>query len=71
MKSRAVKAEARRGPAENAHANFDDLMDPYVGGSDKISSCNVEGVKAANHWKLADGVSAPSSRIDAVCQWQG
>jgi len=41
------------------HANFDDLMDPTVGGKDTISSCDVEGVKEANHWKLVDKVSDP------------
>ena len=37
------------------HANFDDLMDPYVGGANVISNCDVSGVVAAQHWKLADG----------------
>lgn len=41
------------------HANFDDLMDPTVGGVNTISACDVEGVKAANHWKLVDGVNTP------------
>ena len=36
------------------HANFDDLMDPWVGGANVISACDVAGVQEANHWKLVD-----------------
>ncbi len=43
------------------HANFDgDLMSPTVsGGSSSISNCDVEAVRAANHWKLVDGGNIP------------
>jgi hypothetical protein len=41
------------------HANFNDLMDPTVGGANTISACDVDGVKAAQHWKLVDPASAP------------
>lgn len=33
-----------------SHANFDDLMDPTVGGETAISACDVDGVLAANAW---------------------
>lgn len=39
------------------HANFDDLMGPTVGGVNTVSSCDVDGVVAAQHWKLADGLN--------------
>lgn len=32
------------------HANFDDLMDPTVGGASAISACDVTGVRTANAW---------------------
>lgn len=41
------------------HADFDDLMDPTVGGANAISVCDVAGVRAANHWKLVDGAASP------------
>lgn len=43
------------------HANFDgDLMSTTVQtGSDIISTCDVDAVVAANHWKLVDNVSTP------------
>lgn len=41
------------------HANFDDLMDPTVGGSNTISACDVKAVMEAQHWKLADGLNTP------------
>lgn len=41
------------------HANFDDLMDPTVGGVNTISSCDVDGVAEAQHWKLVDASSTP------------
>ena len=41
------------------HANFDDLMDPFVGGVDKISSCDVKAVEEANHWKLVENDPLP------------
>jgi matrixin len=39
------------------HANFDgDLMSTTVqSGTGTISSCDVQGVSEANHWKLVDG----------------
>lgn len=37
----------------------DDLMNPTVGGNSAISSADVAGVKAAQHWKLVDGGTAP------------
>ena len=36
------------------HANFDDLMDPFVGGANVVSACDIAGVQEANHWKLVD-----------------
>ena len=36
------------------HANFLDLMDPVAGGVTTISTCDVQGVLAANHWALVD-----------------
>lgn len=42
-----------------SHANFDDLMDPTVGGANTISACNVNAVVAAQHWKLVDGLNTP------------
>lgn len=42
------------------HANFDDLMDPTVGGSAVISGCDTAGVEAANRWKLVDGSGTPA-----------
>lgn len=42
-----------------SHANFNDLMDPTVGGVATISACDVDGVVAAQHWKLVDGSSTP------------
>jgi predicted Zn-dependent protease len=41
------------------HANFDDLMDPTVGGVSTISACDVEAVRQANHWKLVDAAITP------------
>ncbi len=41
------------------HANFDDLMDPYLGGVSAISACDVEAVRQANHWKLVEGAPEP------------
>ncbi len=32
------------------HANFDDLMDPTVGGLNTISACDITGVHTANDW---------------------
>ena len=61
--SQATIAEITRHEMGHAlglgHANFDDLMDPTVGGSSLISSCDREGVRQANHWKLADGAATP------------
>jgi hypothetical protein len=42
-----------------SHADFDDLMDPTVGGVNTISACDVDGGVAANHWKLFDGLTEP------------
>ncbi len=42
-----------------SHANFDDLMDPTVGGVNTISTCDVDGIVAAQHWKLVDGSTVP------------
>ena len=36
------------------HANFPNLMDPVVGGVTAISTCDVQGVLAANAWALVD-----------------
>lgn len=41
------------------HADFDDLMDPTVGGVNTISSCDINGVVEAQHWRLADGSDTP------------
>lgn len=41
------------------HANFDDLMDANVGGANTVSSCDVAGVAAAQHWALVDGQTSP------------
>lgn len=42
------------------HADFDnDLMSPTVNGVKTITSCHIEGVKEANHWKLVDGDTTP------------
>ena len=41
------------------HANFDDLMDPYVGGANQISTRGVEGVLKAQHWALKENASSP------------
>lgn len=38
----------------HAHADCDDLMNPTVGGEADISAADVNGVKAAQHWKLVD-----------------
>lgn len=45
----------------DGHANFDnDLMSTSVGaGALNISSCDVDGVIAANHWKLVDDSATP------------
>lgn len=49
------------------HANFDDLMDPYVGGVNTIRSCDVQGVVQAQHWKLADSLTTPHApHVDHV-----
>lgn len=61
--NQATVAEIARHEAGHAlglgHANFDDLMDPTVGGANNISACDIAGVQAANHWKLVDGSSTP------------
>jgi len=43
------------------HANFNgDLMSTTIGaGALNISSCDVDGVIAANYWKLVDGSATP------------
>ena len=41
------------------HANFDDLMDPTVGGQADISRCDVEAVRQANHWYFIDQADTP------------
>ena len=47
------------------HANFNgDLMSTTVGvGALNISSCDVDGVIAANHWKLVDGSATPHTPL--------
>jgi len=45
------------------HANFDDLMDPTVGGANEISACDIAAVKAANHWILVDPPPPGSSPV--------
>lgn len=44
------------------HADFDgDLMSTTLsGGSDTISTCDVNGVLAAEHWRFVDGSSTPA-----------
>ena len=61
--NQATVAEIARHEAGHAlglgHANFNDLMDPTVGGANTISGCDIAGVEAANHWKLVDGSGTP------------
>jgi len=47
------------------HANFNgDLMSTTIGaGALNISSCDVDGVIAANHWKLVDGSATPHTPL--------
>ena len=61
--SQAIIAEITRHEVGHAlglgHADFDDLMGPFVGGTNTISACDISGVREANHWKLVDGDAAP------------
>lgn len=42
------------------HADFGtDLMSPTVNSFNSISTCDVDAVNAANHWKLVDGSTTP------------
>ena len=50
-----------------AHATFDDLMDPVVGGVAVISACDIEGVEQANKWRLIDGgTTALQPTVDSI-----
>lgn len=64
VNDQAVLAEVTRHEVGHGlglgHANFDDLMDPTVGGRATISACDVNGVQEANRWKLLDGGSTPA-----------
>ena len=56
-----------------SHANFDDLMDPTVGGESAIRGCDIEGVIQANQWKLVVNDPSPSlpSYDQVICNEDG
>ena len=53
------------------HADFNgDLMSPTLtGGSDTISTCDINGVRAAEHWRFVAGSTtpAPPSATSVAC----